>query len=195
LDVVDSTVVILIIRRNHVLREVSVEAACRALETGIARHWTSYGSVKVEYSMIEVAVLKTVISRVAPRRLERASSVLATMVRSGFTPYLPVAYRDTDGKNRIAFGPLAERHQADLFLIDGVHRSLAALSNGIDVIYAAIIEAEVIPSPPGLMHKLPDVDIVDSDAERLPPFSGKSSAQFRPSLLFTSEAESALLGA
>jgi hypothetical protein len=178
---------------SEVIAEVPVELACQALEKSIAQAWPRYGAVKVEYSMIEIYRLKTVISRIAPKRLQLASAVLAEITSNGTVPYLPVFYSDGGGSSRIGFGPLVEKNGDDLLLIDGVHRSLAASRCGIDYICAAVIQAELFPPPPGVKVDLFDIETVNTDVDRLPAFVGKGSAHFRPSARFTSAAEAALM--
>lgn len=168
--------------------------ACRALEWSISKHWPRYGSVQVEYLLVEVINLRTVISRIAPRRLQKATDVLLDVLRSGPGPYLPVIYSGEEGRDQVAFGPLVERNGSELLLIDGVHRSLAAMNMGIPAIQVATITTEVIPPPPGEVRRLAEVQIADTNSERLPPFPGKHGAQFRPSTLFTSAAGDLLLG-
>lgn len=172
--------------------EVPAERACRALEKSISLLWPRYGTVRVEYSMVEISMLKTVTSRTTPRRLEFASSVLATVTRNGLLPYLPFVFRDHCGQQRITFGPLVEKYCDRLFLIDGVHRSLAAHYSGMHSICAAVIEPESSPPPPGDLYDLLGVKTVDTDAPRLPWFEGRCSVHFRPSATFASGAEDVL---
>ena len=148
-------------------RDVPIDSACRALEAAISRRWPCYGFFKVEYCLIEVTHLKTVIPHVAPRRLERARRVLDEMTKSAAPLYLPITYTDDVRQTRVAFGPLIERCEEHLFIIDGVHRSLAALNSSINVIHAAVIEAEFTPPPPGPVYNLVDINVVDGDADRL----------------------------
>ena len=67
--------------------------------------------------------------------------------------YPPLAYRDDDDRDRIAFGPLVERAGDRLMLIDGVHRSLAAGYAGMTEIYAVVIEPQHTPPPPGEVYR------------------------------------------
>ncbi len=172
--------------------EVSAGQACRALEESIGLRWPRYGQVRVLYSTVEISALKTVTSRTTPSRLVFASSVLASVRGRGLPPYLPLIYSDDSDQNRIAFGPLVEKYRGRFFLIDGVHRSLAAYHAGIHSIYAAVIEPENSPPPPGPIHDLLGIVTLNTGIPRLPPFAGRASAYFRPSALFAQDAESRL---
>jgi len=177
---------------NGAITEVSVERACQALEESISRQWPRYGTVGVKYSMVKVSILKTITSRTTPKRLEFASSVLAVVKAHDMIPYLPFTYYDDIGRKRITFGPLVEKHHDRLFVIDGVHRSLAAYNSGINSICVAVIEPESSPPPPGALYDLLDVETVNTDAPRLPLFEGRHSAHFRPSAMFALGAEDVL---
>ena len=175
------------------LNEVSVERARRALEESISLQWPRYGTVKVEYSMVEISKLKTVTSRTTPMRIKSASSVLAQVRAHDLLPYLPFLYSDDHGQQRITFGPLVERYRGRLFLIDGVHRSLAAANSGIKSIFAAVIEPDSAPPPPGDLYDLLAIETVNTGTPRLPLYPGRRSVHFRPSARFASGAEDLLL--
>jgi hypothetical protein len=177
---------------NTVAEGVAIGIASSALETSIRSHWPRYGSVRVGYSMIKISMLTTVIPRIAPRRLEKATAVLLDLAARGSDPYAPLVYADDQGVRRIAFGPLVENNSGRLLLLDGVHRSLAAHNSGIDAIYVAVIEPQNYIPAPGTMRSLLEVETADTEAARLPPFEGKISVDFRPSALFTSSAEEEL---
>ena len=169
--------------------EVCAERACRALEESIRLRWPRYGQVRVWYSTVEISMLKTVTSRTTRSRLDFASSVLASVQAHGTPPYLPLMYSDDCNQNRIAFGPLVEKYRGRFFLIDGVHRSLAAYHAGINSIYVAVIEPENSPPPPGPIRDLLGIVTLNTGIPRLPPFAGRASAYFRPSALFALDAE------
>jgi hypothetical protein len=173
--------------------EIPALLASEALETSIRLQWPRYGAVRVGYSVVEISALQTVISRVAFKRLELVSSILAGTMAQGLASFLPLIYLDDDGHDRIAFGPLVERAGDRLLLIDGVHRSLAAHHAGLDSIYVAVIEPENALPPPGAVYGLLDSETVHTDAPRLPLFPGRASDHFRPSARFTAEAERGLL--
>jgi hypothetical protein len=178
---------------NTIHARVSTESACLALERSLRRLWPRYGAVKVEYALVEVADLRTVISKVTPARLEAARSIHNAVADDGTVPYLPVVYGGEPGEPRIAFGPLVERGRDELLLIDGVHRSLAAHAAGSETIYAVLIDAEHVPPPPGEVYDLLAAQTVFTSAPRLPLYPGRSSVHFRPSAKFTTLAEHLLL--
>lgn len=169
--------------------EMSATRACRALEESISWQWARYGTVRVEYSAVELSRLKTVTSRTTPQRIEFASSVLESMARRGMVPYLPFIYFDEFGREKVNFGPLVEFHGDALFVIDGVHRSLAAHRAGLTSIVAAVIKPEHSPPPPGALYDLLDIETVHTQAPRLPWFPGRRSVYFRPSAMFAAQAE------
>jgi hypothetical protein len=169
--------------------ELPATRACRALEESISGQWAQYGSVRVEYLPVEISRLKTVTSRTTPQRIEFASSVLESIAGRGMMPYLPSTYHDEVGRERVNFGPLVEIHGDVLFVIDGVHRSLVAHRAGLASIVAAVIKPEHSPPPPGVLYDLLDIEIVRTQAPRLPWFPGRRSVHFRPSAMFAAQAE------
>ena len=111
------------------------------------------------------------------------------MTGRGMVPYLPYIYSDESGREKINFGPLVEIHGDVLFIIDGVHRSLAANRAGLTSIVAAVITPEHSPPPPGALNALLDIETEYTQASRLPWFPGRRSVYFRPSAMFAAEAE------
>lgn len=169
--------------------EMPAVRACRALEESISWQWARYGTVRVEYSAVELSRLKTVTSRTTPQRIEFASSVLESMAGRDMVPYLPFIYFDESGQEKVNFGPLVEIHDDVPFIIDGVHRSLAAHRAGLTSIVAAVIRPEYSPPPPGTLYDLLDIETVHTLAPRLPWFPGRRSVHFRPSAMFAAQAE------
>jgi hypothetical protein len=163
--------------------------AAHALEEGIARQWPRYGKVEVRYNLISVYVLKSVIYSVAVKRLEQARNVLSAYKDESIEPYKPVIYTIGSGEERIGFGPLVELRHGEAILIDGTHRSLAAFREGLEEICALTIRANHAPAPVRPARPLEDIKVVNGDMDRLSPFAGKGLQNFRPSALFTSDAE------
>jgi len=178
---------------NEVLTSIDADLASRALAQSMQALWPRYGRVKIEYAVVDVEALKTVIDKVTPARLSAAMGIFQGMIEHGVPPYLPVAHAGDVNQKRVAFGPLVERHGDRLLLIDGVHRSLVARAEGHDSIYAVLIEAEFVPPPPGPVFNLVDAETVVTDQARLPLYPGRSSVYFRPSARFTELAQEKIL--
>jgi hypothetical protein len=169
--------------------EIRGADAADAISEAIRVFWSRYGNIDVRYERVSLDSLQSVIYQVARRRLNRAELTLSQYRQDGCEPYLPTRYTDDQGSVRVGFGPLVEVHEGSHILIDGTHRSLAALHAGLEYIFALTIRPDHAPPPVKPAKPLKDVRVLEGDMDRLPRFSGKDSKDFRPSALFTTQAE------
>ncbi|GAA3294675.1 hypothetical protein GCM10020295_19770 [Streptomyces cinereospinus] len=168
---------------------LSPDLAARAWRQAVADSWGErFGAVDVTCEQVGLRSLGSVIELVAPAPYTSAQALLRAFGRSGIAPYLPVLTGPWPG-GRLLLGPLVERHPGGLLILDGVHRCLAALRQGLDTVWVSVLTAETHPPPAGPPVPLAEVAPSGSARTRTPLFRHTGNPDFRPSDVFLSRAQ------
>ncbi|WP_405432284.1 hypothetical protein [Micromonospora sp. NBC_00617] len=131
--------------------------------------------------------IATVIPMASSRRARDAEQLLRLYLAEAVAPYAPVQI-DVRGELSILISPIVEPYRGELVLLDGMHRCLAALREGLDSITVAVARPEHAPPPAGPRLALGEV-LYSPPAEDPPPvFDGRGYANYRPGALFVAAA-------
>lgn len=165
-------------------------AVCRRFTRTVLSSIEHYhGQVRVELVTVTRREVFPLSRFAVESRLQRATTMLASMQQCNATPFELVTVEDGQGTVRVVFPPVVERHHDHFVLVDGVHRFLAASQAGVEHIHCAVIEGAGIPPvpcPPGSWDEL-IVDDQQRAAEEVLP--GLDRLLFRPlTSLFNSSA-------
>ncbi|GCB49039.1 hypothetical protein [Streptomyces sp. NL15-2K] len=150
-----------------------------------------FGAVSVMYEAVDPRSLNSVINLVATGRFASAQALLHLFVAAGIAPYQPVLLSSPDG-GTLLLGPLVERHPKGLLILDGVHRSLAALRHGLSTVWAAILTTQRRPEPAGPLVPLSAVTPSTAPQTWIPLFRHTDNDNFRPTQRILEQAQSRL---
>ncbi|MFI1566736.1 hypothetical protein ACH4ZX_27390 [Streptomyces sp. NPDC020490] len=169
---------------------LSPDLAARAWRQAVADSWGDrFGAVEVTCERVGLRSLSSVIELVAFDPYTSAQALLRAFTRAGIAPYRPVITGPPpDGT--LLLGPLVERHPNGLLILDGVHRCLAALRQGLGTVWVSVLTAETHPPPAGSPVPLTEVTPSGSVRTRTPLFRHSGNPDFRPTDVFLSRAQS-----
>lgn len=111
-------------------------------------------AVGSELISVPTDTLQSAANSYDPVRLQSSKGFVEGLLRNGVTPFLPVSLAD----GRILLPPIVEeldpgRH----FLLDGTHRALAAIQQGVKRIYVVRLQMETSLPAPCMPHALTEL--------------------------------------
>ncbi|MER6638678.1 hypothetical protein [Streptomyces microflavus] len=168
---------------------LSPDLAAPAWRQAVTDSWGDrFGAVEVTRERVELRSLSSVIELVAPEPYLSAQALLCAFTRAGIPPYLPVL-AGPPSAGPLLLGPLVERHPDGLLILDGVHRCLAALRQGLETVWVSVLTAETHPPAAGSPVPLTEVTPSGSARTRTPLFRHTGNPDFRPTDVFLSRAQ------
>jgi len=132
---------------NSLIKEVGSKSVIAALGF-VIRHIDNYGAeCFVSLKSIELFRIRP-LSRFAVRvRYDQATDLLEMYNKNGLIPFEP-AILDLDCGVRILFPPVVEEWEHGCFVIDGIHRLLAARSRQIQSVMCIVVSSPYLPMLP-----------------------------------------------
>ncbi|WP_165975686.1 hypothetical protein [Actinomadura rubrisoli] len=163
---------------DGVLREIEPEQIRPVIASALARmRPPAYGDARLSWQRIELSELRSIVHLVRRQRLESACELLGRFQDAGLGPYAPVRTA-ANGETSLVIPPVAESHGADLVLLDGVHRCLAALACGLRSIEVFVVRGD-LPGPPGDVCALAEIGLTSAHPEPERTYRNLRNEDFR----------------
>lgn len=130
------------------VEEVMGVETCRAFirqMLGRIRHYRM--ADRVDVVLVDISDVIP-LSRYAVRmRVECAVRLTDASIAAGVKPYDLVLHED-NGAVRLVFPPVVEKRQGENYVVDGVHRFLAATASGLTSIRCVCVQGSALPELP-----------------------------------------------
>lgn len=107
-----------------------------------------HGAARVDLVSVATKDVRPLSRLAVEARLKKAREMLTAVQECGAAPFELIIVDDGSRKLRLVFPPVVEKQNAGLFLMDGVHRFMAAMQAGVERIYCAIVEGVDLPPLP-----------------------------------------------
>lgn len=112
------------------------------------------GEVSVSFEILELAEIKSAIDTIHHARFAEAMRIVHQLSEFKVPLFLPLVDHSSGNSHP---GVICENTTSGVMLIDGVHRSKAALEAGIDKIEVAVVDRRPGLSPPAKLISLDEI--------------------------------------
>ncbi|HBB18399.1 MAG TPA: hypothetical protein DCZ97_15890 [Syntrophus sp. (in: bacteria)] len=131
------------------VEEVVGSGVCRAFINATLVSVEQYcGAIQAEIVTLAPEQVHPLSRYAVKSRVERAHKMLDSAFAMGIVPFELMTCEADGDLVRLVFPPVAERHMNGVFLVDGVHRFLAAIAAGLETVKCVCVGGKGIPALP-----------------------------------------------
>nr|WP_296072744.1 hypothetical protein [uncultured Actinoplanes sp.] len=163
--------------------EVSLPRFDDSVRDLVRQSWAPYRTATVTTREVALAAMRPIARSVRDDRLELAARLLREFHTAGIAPYLSVLRENADGL-RFVLPPIVEWHTCSYHVVDGMHRLFAARGQGLESVFALVVESSALPPPTLAPCEWAEVKVVDYAETRDEKFPGFVADLFRPTAKF-----------